>query len=88
MPPEVSAYSTVGGEVGCVPDLVQPDVNGALCEPGNPAALAAVLEPLVADPDVRRRMGEASRRLIARHGYEQCRLGLRAALAGLEVGRA
>lgn len=78
----------VGAEVGCVPDLVQPGINGVLCEPGNPAALAAVLEPLVADPAVRRRMGEASRRLIASHDYEQCRLGLRAALAGLEVGRA
>jgi glycosyltransferase involved in cell wall biosynthesis len=76
----------VGAEVGCAPDLVQPGVNGAWCEPGNPAALAAVLEPLVADPALRRRMGEASRRLIARHGYEQCRLGLRAALDGLEVG--
>ena len=78
----------VGAEVGCVPDLVQPNVNGALCEPGNPAALAAVLEPLVADAALRLRMGEASRRLVARHGYEQCRVGLRAALTGLEVGRA
>jgi len=78
----------VGAEVGCAPDLVQPDVNGSWCEPGNPAALAAVLEPLVADPVLRRRMGEASRRRIASHDYEQCRLGLRAALTGLRAGRA
>jgi glycosyltransferase involved in cell wall biosynthesis len=78
----------VGAEVGCAPDLVQPNVNGALCEPGNPATLAAVLEPLVADAALRARMGEASRRRIASHGYEQCRLGLRAALSGLRVVRA
>jgi glycosyltransferase involved in cell wall biosynthesis len=78
----------VGADVGCAPDLVEPGVNGCLCEPGNPAALAAVLEPLVADAALRRRMGEASRRRITSHGYEQCRLGLRAALVGLRVGRA
>ena len=77
----------VGAGVGCAPDLVQANVNGFTCEAGNPASLAAVLEPLVADGALRRRMGEASRRRIASHGYEQCRLGLRAALAGLRVSR-
>ena len=76
----------VGAQVGCVPDLIQPGVNGFTCEPGNPAALAAVLQPLVADQALRSRMGQASRQRIASHGFEQCRLGLRAALAGLRAG--
>jgi glycosyltransferase involved in cell wall biosynthesis len=73
----------VGSGVGCVVDLVEPEVNGALCEAGNPVSLARALEPLVRDPALRRRMGEASRRRIERWGYEQCREGVRAALGGL-----
>lgn len=73
----------VGAGVGCVPDLVQPKVNGFTCEAGNPASLTAALEPLVLDAALRRRMGEASRRLIASWDFECCRHGLRAAVAGL-----
>jgi glycosyltransferase involved in cell wall biosynthesis len=76
----------VGAGVGCVPDLVQPGVNGFTCEAGKPASLADALEPLVLDAGLRRRMGEASRRLIATWDYERCREGVRAAVAGL--GRA
>jgi glycosyltransferase involved in cell wall biosynthesis len=73
----------VGSGVGCVVDLVEPGVNGELCEAGNPVSLARALEPLVRDEALRRRMGEASRRRIEAWGYEQCRAGVRAALAGL-----
>jgi glycosyltransferase involved in cell wall biosynthesis len=73
----------IGTGVGCVPDLVQSGVNGFTCEPGKPASLAAALEPLVLDAELRRRMGEASRRLIATWDYERCREGVRAAVAGL-----
>jgi glycosyltransferase involved in cell wall biosynthesis len=76
----------VGEGVGCAPDLVQPGVNGFTCEAGNPGSLARALEPLVLDGDQRRRMGEASRQLIAAWDYERCRLGVRAALAGLGRG--
>jgi glycosyltransferase involved in cell wall biosynthesis len=76
----------VGEGVGCVPDLVQSGVNGFTCTAGDPRSLARALEPLLVDAGLRRRMGEASRRLIATWDYERCRLGLRAALAGL--GRA
>lgn len=73
----------LGAGVGCVPDLLQPGVNGLTCEAGNAVSLAAALEPLVSDAALRRRMGEASRSVIAAWGYEQCRLGVRAALASL-----
>lgn len=76
----------VGAGVGCVPDLVQPGVNGFTCEAGNARSLAAALEPLVVDPALRQRMGEASRRLIAGWDYERCREGVRAAVA--DLGRA
>ena len=78
----------VGAGVGCAVDLVQQGVNGFFCEAGNPSSLAAALEPLLVDSELRRRMGDASRRAIAGWGYEQCRLGLRAALAGLGLVRA
>ncbi len=73
----------VGAGVGCVPDLIHPGVNGFTCEAGDPTSLARALEPLVRDAELRRRMGEQSRRLVSGWGYEQCRQGLRAAL-GLE----
>jgi glycosyltransferase involved in cell wall biosynthesis len=73
----------LGAGVGCAADLLQPGVNGLACEAGDAVSLAAALEPLVSDVGLRRRMGEASRRIIAAWGYEQCRLGVRAALASL-----
>jgi glycosyltransferase involved in cell wall biosynthesis len=76
----------IGEGVGCVPDLVQTGVNGFTCQAGDVASLARALEPLVRDAELRRRMGEQSRRLIAGWGYEQCHDGLRAAL-GLEPAR-
>jgi glycosyltransferase involved in cell wall biosynthesis len=77
----------VGRDVGCVPDLVEPGVNGALCTPGEPVSLADALQPIVMDAGLRRRMGEASRRRIASWDYEQCRQGVRAALAGLGLAQ-
>jgi glycosyltransferase involved in cell wall biosynthesis len=74
--------------VGCVPDLVQPGVNGFTCEARDPDSLAGALEPLLLDAGLRRRMGAASRRLIETWDYERCRHGVRAALAGLGLGPA
>jgi len=73
----------LGAGVGCVADLLEPGVNGVTCEAGNPVSLAGALEPLLRDAELRRCMGEASRRSIATWDYEQCRLGVRAALASL-----
>lgn len=73
----------VGAGVGCVPDLVKEGVNGMTCVAGEPISLASALEPLVLDAELRRRMGEESRRIISQWGYEECRQGIRAAVAGL-----
>jgi glycosyltransferase involved in cell wall biosynthesis len=42
-----------------VPELVEDGVTGALVPPQDPAALAAALQALIADPARRRRLGEA-----------------------------
>jgi glycosyltransferase involved in cell wall biosynthesis len=55
----------VAGAVGGLLDLVVPGVTGILVEPQNVPALRAALERLLADPQLRRRMGEAGRRRAA-----------------------
>ncbi len=57
----------VAADAMALPHLVRPGRNGWLYPPGDVDALAARLAQLLADPDLRRRMGAASRRLVARH---------------------
>jgi glycosyltransferase involved in cell wall biosynthesis len=75
-------------EIGCVPDLVHDGRNGRTFSAGNVAGLSDALRPLLTDPDLRRRMGAASRDIIARWSYAECRAGLRAALASVGLGPA
>jgi glycosyltransferase involved in cell wall biosynthesis len=49
--------TTVGGQ----PEAVSDGVNGLLVPPGNVSALGQALARLAADPDLRRRMGQAGR---------------------------
>ena len=44
----------VAADVGGIPDMVSPGVNGALFPPGDRDALAALLTDLAAEPRVRR----------------------------------
>jgi glycosyltransferase involved in cell wall biosynthesis len=50
----------VATAVGGVPELVEPDRTGILLPPGDPAAIAAALAGLAADPARCRAMGEAA----------------------------
>ena len=70
-------------EIGCVPDLVHDGCNGRTFPAGDVGGLTKALQPLLTDPELRRRMGEASRDIIARWGYAECQAGLRAALASV-----
>lgn len=54
----------VGFRHGGVCEMVDDGVTGLLCEPGDPGALAAAIERLVAEPSLRRSMGEAGRRRL------------------------
>ncbi len=51
----------VGSRVGGVPELVVDGETGLLVEPGDPEALAAAIGRLVADPELRRQLGDAGR---------------------------
>jgi glycosyltransferase involved in cell wall biosynthesis len=52
----------VGTRIGAVPELVEEGVDGFLVQVGDTDALAASLSKLVADPELRRSMGERARR--------------------------
>jgi glycosyltransferase involved in cell wall biosynthesis len=56
----------VASRAGGLPEAVRDGENGLLVPPGDPAALAAAMGRLLADPDLRRRMGEAGRALVRR----------------------
>jgi glycosyltransferase involved in cell wall biosynthesis len=47
----------VASNVGGVPEVIDDDIDGMLVAPGQPAALAAVLGCLIADPRLRARLG-------------------------------
>jgi glycosyltransferase involved in cell wall biosynthesis len=47
---------------GALPEVVEPGLSGALAADHTPAALAAALEPLLADPGLRERLGAGARR--------------------------
>lgn len=64
-----SGLPVAAADSHALPELVRPGRNGVLFPPGDPHALGAALRRLLADPSARRRMGRASRRLVAPHDY-------------------
>jgi glycosyltransferase involved in cell wall biosynthesis len=50
--------------VGAGPDLVHPGKNGFIVPSGDEAALVNALATLIHDPGLRRKMGEASRKIV------------------------
>lgn len=56
----------IATNVGGIPESVSQGINGLLTPPENSPALAASLIRLLADPDLRQRMGQASRKLVER----------------------
>jgi len=54
-----ASHVLVATRVGGVPELVEDGVTGFLVPPRDPDALAEALQKLIADPELRRRMGQA-----------------------------
>lgn len=59
------AVPCVATRVEAVPEIVEDGVTGLLVPPGDPAALAAALESLLADPARAREMGRRGRERVA-----------------------
>lgn len=77
----------VATDVGGVRSVVQDGVTGLLVAPGNPGAVAAAIERLVADPGAARRMGAAGRAAVpARFGQQRLLDDVRALYLELRDG--
>jgi glycosyltransferase involved in cell wall biosynthesis len=56
---------TIATAVGGVPEIITHEANGLLIPPGDTAALAAAIARLMADPQLRQRLGDAARATVA-----------------------
>ncbi|BDG09428.1 glycosyltransferase family 4 protein [Anaeromyxobacter paludicola] len=78
----------VGTRLEAVPEIVQDGLTGLLVPPADPAALAAALEALLADPERARGMGQRGRERVAElYRWEHVAARLEAVLAGAGPGR-
>jgi glycosyltransferase involved in cell wall biosynthesis len=66
-----SGLPLVAADAHALPHLVRPGRNGALVPPGDVAALAAALTPLVTDAARRRAAGAESRAVVAGHDLDR-----------------
>lgn len=73
----------VSDAVGAADDLVQDGVHGAIVPVGDIEGFATALGPLLTDPDLRRRQGEACRRQIERYSPERWAAGVVEAVAAV-----
>jgi len=62
--PMACGIPVAGTDAGGIPEIIRHGENGFLFPPKNPAALAEVLAPLLEDPALRRRVGEAARTTV------------------------
>ena len=69
---EAMAYACpiVTTSVGGVAELIEDEVNGLLCEPGDPGCLAQKICALIQDPVLRKRLGEAARKSYVQGPYQ------------------
>jgi len=60
-----SSKPVIGSDVGGVPDLVVPGVNGLLVPPGNAQELSGAILKLIKDKALRKQMGQQGKRRVA-----------------------
>lgn len=80
----------VASRVGQIPRIIEHDVAGLLCEPGNVGAIVESLRRLALQPELRRRLGAAARQRVAKHHTWQAVVNRIAGLATTDevrVGR-
>ena len=70
----------VSDQVGCAPDLVRHGVNGFVFRAGDVMDLGNCLRAVLADPDLRDRMGRQSMQIINSWNFDYDLRGIRAAL--------
>ncbi|MDG1480011.1 MAG: glycosyltransferase [Myxococcota bacterium] len=62
---QAASRAVVASAIGGIPEQIESGVNGLLVPPSDPAAMAAAVGSLLADPDAALRMGRAARQRIA-----------------------
>ena len=60
--------AVIGSQVGGIPELVQPEINGLLSEPGNVKHLASTLIRLINNPAQRTQLGQAAAASVRARG--------------------
>jgi len=65
---QASGLPVIGTNVGGVSEMFRDGETGILVPPKNPQALTDALQRLIDDPDLRRRMGEAGRKMVWEEG--------------------
>jgi hypothetical protein len=73
---------TIGADIEGIPEAISDDVTGLLVPPESPKALASAISRLIADPDLRERLGQAARqRAKAQFSIEKVATDMAEALA-------
>jgi glycosyltransferase involved in cell wall biosynthesis len=80
--------AVVASRIGQLTDLIEHEVTGLLCDPGNANDLATALHRLRNDPALRQRMGQAARNRIYRKHTWRATVGRILELARLEPAAA
>lgn len=62
-----SGLPVVASQIGQLENLIQDGVNGLLCPPGDPIALASALDRLRWEPELRVHLGQAARETVLRY---------------------
>ncbi len=74
-------------EIGCAEDLVADGVNGRIFDARDIESLAEALRDVISDRGRMRAMREASRARIAGWSYNECAVGIRAAISAVNEKR-
>ena len=73
MEAQSQGLAVVATDISGVPELIENAVNGRLVAPAAPEGMAGALAELIADPDMRQRMGEnGAARMRASFSLETC----------------